>query len=94
MSGYKFRKARANGATCYAHDHRLCNAQAGGGSVKNRRNDYLPKPFAPEELLRRARCAERYRLLQENAHLRARAGDACRLEQIVGECAKFANFGN
>ena len=30
--------------------------------------DYLAKPFAPEELLHAvARCAERYRLLQENA---------------------------
>ena len=36
--------------------------------------DYLAKPFAPEELLHAvARCAERHRLLQENAALRARA---------------------
>src|SRR6266446_1057857 len=50
--------------------------------------DYLAKPFAPEELLHAvARCAERYRLLQENASLRARAGETYRLEQIVGECA-------
>src|SRR5881296_3949292 len=49
--------------------------------------DYLAKPFAPEELLHAvARCAERYRLLQENASLRARAGETYRLEQIVGEC--------
>ncbi len=35
--------------------------------------DYLSKPFAPEELLHAvSRCAERYRLLQENAALRAR----------------------
>src|SRR6266550_2185459 len=32
-----------------------------------------------------ARCAERYRLLQENAALRARASETYRLEQIVGE---------
>src|SRR5205085_3866949 len=32
--------------------------------------DYLPKPFEPEELLNAvARCAERHRLLQENAAL-------------------------
>ena len=38
--------------------------------------DYLAKPFAPEELLHAvARCAERHRLLQENAALRARAGE-------------------
>ena len=52
--------------------------------------DYLAKPFAPEELLHAvARCAERYRLLQENASLRARAGETYRIEQIVGECAKM-----
>src|SRR5262249_2497625 len=53
-------------------------------------NDYLAKPFAPEELLHAVgRCAERYRLLQENASLRARAGETLRLDQIVGECAKL-----
>ncbi len=49
--------------------------------------DYLAKPFAPEELLHAvARCAERYRLLRENAALRARAGETYQLEQIVGDC--------
>src|SRR5688572_29211279 len=34
--------------------------------------DYLAKPFAPEELLHAvSRCAERYRLLKDNASLRA-----------------------
>src|SRR5262249_28774116 len=48
------------------------------------------KPFAPEELLHAvARCAERYRLLQENASLRARAGETYRLEEIIGECPKL-----
>src|SRR6266487_5533712 len=48
--------------------------------------DYLSKPFAPEELLHAvARCAERYRLLQDNAALRARASETYRLEHIVGE---------
>ena len=52
--------------------------------------DYLPKPFAPEELLHAVgRCAERHRLLQENASLRARATETYRLEQIVGECPKI-----
>ena len=52
--------------------------------------DYLAKPFAPEELLHAvARCAERYRLLRENANLRARATETWRLEQIVGECPKM-----
>ncbi len=49
--------------------------------------DYLAKPFAPEELLHAiGRCAERYRLLRENAVLRARTGETYQLEQIVGEC--------
>ena len=52
--------------------------------------DYLAKPFAPEELLLAvARCAERHRLLQENANLRARANETYRLEQIVGECSRI-----
>jgi two-component system response regulator AtoC len=52
--------------------------------------DYLGKPFAPEELLHAvARCGERYRLLQENASLRARSNETYRLEQIVGECPQI-----
>src|SRR5689334_17322048 len=52
--------------------------------------NYLAKPFAPEELLHAvARCAERYRLLQENASLRARTGETYRLEEIIGECPKM-----
>src|ERR1700720_783209 len=48
--------------------------------------NYLAKAFAPEELTRAAAlCAERYRLLRENAGLRARATEGFRLEQIVGE---------
>ena len=52
--------------------------------------DYLAKPFAPEELLHAvARCAERHRLLQENARLRATTAETYRLEQIVGESPKM-----
>ena len=52
--------------------------------------DYLPKPFAPEELLHAAaRCAERYRLLQENAALRSRAGEIYNFNQIIGESSKM-----
>jgi DNA-binding NtrC family response regulator len=37
--------------------------------------DYLAKPFEPEELLHAvARCAERHRLLDENAALRSPHG--------------------
>jgi Response regulator containing CheY-like receiver, AAA-type ATPase, and DNA-binding domains len=52
--------------------------------------DYLSKPFAPEELLHAVRrCAERHRLIQENARLKARAGEASRVEDIVGESPKL-----
>jgi DNA-binding NtrC family response regulator len=52
--------------------------------------DYLSKPFAPEELLHAvARCAERYRLLRENAVLRSRTDHVVTLEQIVGESEKI-----
>lgn len=52
--------------------------------------DYLAKPFAPEELLHAvARCAERHKLLMENAALKARAGEAYRLDQIIGESPRM-----
>ena len=55
--------------------------------------DYLAKPFAPEELLHAvARCAERHRLLMENAALRARAGETYTLEQIIGESQKIRDL--
>jgi DNA-binding NtrC family response regulator len=48
--------------------------------------DYLAKPFAPEELLHAvARCAERHRLLRENAALRAQTEEPYRLDQIIGD---------
>jgi DNA-binding NtrC family response regulator len=57
-------------------------------AIKSGAIDYLAKPFAPEELLHAvSRCAERYRLLQDNANLRARAAESYRLEHIVGESA-------
>ncbi|MFN3408002.1 MAG: sigma-54-dependent transcriptional regulator [Limisphaerales bacterium] len=49
--------------------------------------DYLPKPFAPEELLHAvARCLEHFALLRENESLRARASAAARVEDIIGDC--------
>ena len=56
-------------------------------AIKSGAMDYLAKPFEPEELIHAVnRCAERYRLLRENAALRARAEAPAGLEQIIGEC--------
>jgi DNA-binding NtrC family response regulator len=55
--------------------------------------DYLPKPFAPEELFHAvARCEERYKLLRENATLRSRTGEIFNLSQIVGESEKMRDL--
>lgn len=92
MSGYEFlgrlRRERPNlpvlMITAYATPKLAVEAIKAGAM------DYLPKPFAPEELLHAvARCAERHRLLQENAALRAHAAETCRLEDIVGESTKM-----
>jgi len=91
MSGYEFLgRARAQWPdlpvlmiTAYATPKLAVEALKAGAM------DYLPKPFAPEELLHLVRrCAERHRLLQDNARLRARATETYRLDQIVGECPK------
>jgi DNA-binding NtrC family response regulator len=92
MSGYDFlAKARAQYPelpllmiTAYATPKLAVEAIKAGAM------DYLAKPFAPEELLHAVgRCAERYRLLQENAKLRAQASETWRVEQIVGESLKL-----
>ena len=59
-------------------------------AIKAGAMDYLSKPFEPEELFHAvARCAERHRLLVENAALRSRAGESFSLEQIVGDSPKM-----
>jgi len=92
MSGYEFlAKARAQWPelpmlmiTAYATPELAVQAIKAGAI------DYLSKPFAPKQLLHAVdRCAERYRLLRENASLRARAGETYSVEQIVGECPKM-----
>ncbi|HXP60245.1 MAG TPA: sigma-54 dependent transcriptional regulator, partial [Dongiaceae bacterium] len=92
VSGYEFlNRARAQWPdlpllmiTAYATSNLAVEAIKAGAM------DYLAKPFAPEELLHAVeRCAERYRLLQENARLRARAAETYRLDQIVGECVQI-----
>jgi DNA-binding NtrC family response regulator len=55
--------------------------------------DYLPKPYEPEDLLNAVkRCAERYRLLKENAMLRARTAETYELSDIIGESPKMAEL--
>jgi DNA-binding NtrC family response regulator len=59
-------------------------------AIKAGAMNYLAKPFAPEELfLAVSHCAERHRLLRENAALRTRAGESIGLDQIVGDAQKI-----
>ncbi|MBG87415.1 MAG: response regulator [Verrucomicrobiales bacterium] len=49
--------------------------------------DYLPKPFAPEELLHAvSRCAERHTLIRQNHSLRQQVSEGYSLDQIIGKC--------
>jgi len=88
MSGYEF-LAKVHGQwpelpvlmlTAYATPKLAVEAIKAGAI------DYLSKPFAPEELLHAVgRCAERCRLLRENAALRSLPVETFTLEQIIGE---------
>ena len=92
MSGYEFLKTVAEKRpelpvimiTAYATPKLAVEA------IKSGATDYLAKPFDPDELLHAVgRCAERHRLLTENAALKARAGNGIRIENIVGESTKM-----
>ena len=92
MSGYEFLKEAAKKKpglpilmmTAYATPKLAVEA------IKNGAIDYLAKPFDPDELIHAvARCAERHQLLAENAALKARAGEAYRLEHLIGESPKM-----
>ncbi|HTI69943.1 MAG TPA: sigma-54 dependent transcriptional regulator [Candidatus Limnocylindria bacterium] len=91
MSGYEFlREAAQKKAglpilmiTAYATPKLAVEAIKAGAF------DYLAKPFEPDELLHAVgRCSERHRLIMENQALRARAGDAIRIDHIIGECQR------
>jgi len=52
--------------------------------------DYLSKPFEPEELFHAVgRCAERYKLIQENVRLRTQTAQTIDVEQIIGESPRM-----
>jgi DNA-binding NtrC family response regulator len=62
-------------------------------AIKAGAMDYLSKPFEPLELLHIARrCAERHRLLLENAALRARAPEPYSIGHIIGESSRMVEL--
>src|SRR5580765_2895646 len=95
MSGYEFLgKARKQWPevpilmiTAFATPKLAVEAIKAGAIV------YLHKPFEPEELLHAVkRCGEHYRLVQENARLRARADETLGLDHIVGQCPQMVDL--
>ncbi|MSU32281.1 MAG: sigma-54-dependent Fis family transcriptional regulator [Pedosphaera sp.] len=95
MSGYEFLRAAAEKRpglpiimiTAYATPKLAVEAIKAGAI------DYLAKPFEPDELLHAVgRCAERHRLLAENAALKVRAGEGFRLEHLIGESQKIRDL--
>jgi DNA-binding NtrC family response regulator len=95
MSGYDF-LARANELypslpalmiTAYATPKLAVEA------IKSGAIDYLPKPFAPEELLHAiSRCAERHTLIRQNHTLRQQVTEGYTLDQIIGNSPLMADL--
>src|SRR4029077_7279486 len=55
--------------------------------------DYLSKPFEPEELLHAiGRCAERFKLIQENVRLRRQTGPTFDVNQLIGDSPRVAEL--
>jgi DNA-binding NtrC family response regulator len=92
MSGYQFLATAAKrwANTPFLMITAYATPKLAVEAIKSGAIDYLAKPFAPEELLHAvARCAERYRLLSENAALRAHVTEPYRLDEIVGESPRM-----
>ena len=59
-------------------------------AIQNGAIDYLSKPFEPEELLHAvSRCAERYKLIQENARLKRQTFQGFDVNQIIGDSSRM-----
>jgi len=57
--------------------------------------DYLAKPFEPEELLHAvSRCAERFKLIQENVRLRSQATHEFDVDLIIGSSPRMTELKN
>ncbi len=62
-------------------------------AIKSGAIDYLSKPFEPEELLHAvSRCAERFKLLKENARLRHQGAQTIDVNSIIGESPRMVEL--